>query len=162
MTIKSNIRTFGFWYSILGGVFGIGMFISFCFYIQMDFLPKLFSFVVIAILLITVGKILWDGNIINIDTDLKTITFKNRFTLISKRYNITYFDGYVFTYEPMKFKYPKNIYLVKNGVFLKKISSFIYSNHSEIEKGLFPLKNLGEVKYTHWNSFKIFIGRPII
>lgn len=62
----------------------------------------------------------------------------------------------------MKFKYPKNIYLVKNGIFVKKISSFIYSNFSEIEEGLVSLKNRGEIKYSYWNSFKIFIGQRIL
>ena len=129
---------------------------------EMDLPPKLASFFVMVVLLASFGKILWDANILFIDTYLKTIRFKNRFTQISKSYAFDYFDGYIFTYEPMKFKYPKNIYLVKNGIFDKKISSFIYSNFSEIEEGLVPLKNRGEIKYSHWNSFKIFIGQRIL
>ena len=161
MVLKSKNKTFGFWFTLLGFIAGLCMLVGFSF-TDMALPPRLFSLLVIFTLLGTTGIILWDSNIIVIDTDLKTINFKNIFTQISKKYSLDYFDSYISTYEPMKFKDPKNIYLVKNGIFIKKISSFVYSNHSEIEEALVPLNNSREVKYSHWNSFKIFIGRPIL
>jgi hypothetical protein len=161
MILKSKNKTLGFWYALLGFTFGLCMLVGFSF-TNMALPPRLFLFLVMFTLLGTTGKILWDCNIIVIDTDLHIITFKNIFTRISKKYSLDYFDSYIYTYEPMKFKNPKNIYLVKNGIFIKKISSFVYSNHSEIVKALAPIKSLGEVKYSHCNSFKIFIGRPIL
>ena len=162
MIIKSKVKTFGFCYSFLGIIFSICMVVYLCLARAMDFPPRIFSLFVAIVFLASFGKFLWDGNIIIIDTDGRTINFRNRLTRVAKHYDIDYFDGYVFTYEPMKFNSIKNLYLVKDRIFIKKISAFIYSNHSEIEEGLISLKNLGEVKYTHWNSFKIFIGRPII
>ena len=161
MIIKSKNKTFGFWLTCFGFIAGLCMFISFYFN-DMALLPKLFSYLVLFTLLGTTGIILWDSNIIIIDTDLKTINFKNIFTRISKKYSLEYFDSFIYIYEPMKFRYQKNIYLIKNGIFIKKISSFIYSNHLEIEQALAPVNNLGEVKYSHWNSFKILIRRPIL
>ena len=120
MILKSKVDTFGFSYSLEAVIFSICVIAYFCLASVMDFAPRVFSLFVIVICLASFGKFLWDGNIIIIDTDLKTIIFKNRLTRIAKNYNLDYFDGYVFTYEPMKFTNHKNLYLIKNRIFVKK------------------------------------------
>ena len=161
MTIKSNVNKFGFWFSAVGTISGL-ILLFFYFPAELPTLGFVFYYLVLIILLITYGKILWDANKLIIDTLNESIKFKNRISQISKTYPFSYFDGFIVTFEPMKFENVRNIYLVKNGVFIKKISAFIYLNHTEIEQSLSPIKYLGEIKYSHLNSLKIALGLPIL
>lgn len=80
MIIKSEVKTVGFWFSIPPLIFGVCMLVYLFTTEEMDLPPKLVGFFVMVVLLASFGKILWDANVLFIDTYLKTIRFKNRFT----------------------------------------------------------------------------------
>ncbi len=161
MIIKSRVNTFGFWVSTISTIGGLCVI---CFINNFDF-PTSGKTVLLAMSLLIVilyGKILWNANKLIVDTELKTIKFKNRFTQISSSFLFDSFDGYFIYNEPSKTGQIKNLFLIKNKKIIKKISSFIYSNHSEIEKSLFPIKPLGVIEFSYWKSFKIFLRLQII
>jgi len=163
MIIKSGVKTFGFWLSVVSVIGGVIV----CFYIpfnhnQTPIQGKIFLYFVLLLLIGIYGKLLWDCNKLLINTDSKTITFKNRLTNKEITFPFGYFDGYIVSYQPTKIGSAKNIYLIKNKIFIKRICSFTYSNMSELENSLIPIKNLGSFQFSYWKSIKILFKKSVI
>jgi hypothetical protein len=118
--------------------------------------------VVLFILISLYGKMLWDVKAIIIDTESKTITFKNRYTRKQKLYSFDFFDGYVTTYQYTKFGSFKIVYFVKDQKLIYKVSKAFYSNQSEILNALSPLKDLGRIEYSFTDSVKNLLGKKVL
>lgn len=108
------------------------------------------------------GKLLYDTNLITINTEENTIKFKNIITQVVKIYHMEDFDGRFFTNQPIKGGWVRNFYLTKDKKVVKKISNFIYSNQKEIEESFNQVKDLGSIKYSLFKSLKILFRYPII
>jgi len=163
MIIKSKIKTFGFGFSILAMIAGVIVF--FCFPYFDNGTPIrgiIFLYFVLVLLIGIYGKLLWDSNKLVIDTEAKTITFKNRFTQKIVSLPFEYFDGYISSNQPIKFDYVRNIYLIKDKIFIKRMCSFCYSNIEELEKSLSPIENLGYFDFSYWKSIKILFGKSVL
>ena len=164
MIVKSKFKTFGFWLSIIS-LFGGLIFLFYFLFEGIGDIPiygTLFGLLVLLIVIIIYGKLLWDSKIIVIETDKKMISFKNQFTRKLKTYSFDSLDGYVVVMEPISSGYAKNLYLVKNGIFIVRITNFIYSNQDELQSSLSSLKDLGIVTYSYLNSIKILLRKKII
>ena len=172
MVIKSRVLSFGFGLSIFAllsaGIailvilidLGFGLNISG--FIDMPLFGKIFFLFVMLLAIGIFVKLLWDSNILIIDSELRTIKFTNRITWISSTYDFTYFDCSIIVFEPIRGGFARNCYLIKNRKVIKRIYSLIYSNQMELEKGLQEIKSLGEIKYSYINSAKILFGLPIL
>lgn len=172
MITKSKVLSFGFVLSLialLGALTAITTAIielesnlNFIGFVDMPVLGRIFFVFVMLIAISIYGKLLWDSNILLIDTKLKTIKFTNRLTLISSIYYFSYFDNSMIVFEPIKGGYARNYYLIKNRKVIKRITGFIYSNQNELEDALQEIKSLGEVKYSYLNSTKNLFRLPIL
>jgi hypothetical protein len=164
MIIKGQFKTFGFWLSLVSVIGGLSVFI-YCFVFGVGNTPiagQMFLYGVLIILLAVYSKLLYDANLIKVDTESKTITFVNLFTRHRSFYNFSDFDGKLVWFEPMRGFSSKNYYLIQNKKAVKKISGFIYSNQKEIEEALEDIKDLGTTKYSYLKSWKVFFGFSII
>ena len=171
MIIKSRVLSFGFAVSIVmligSSTAVLFAFLDLALHLNIGFktmpLPgKIFFSLVMLIAICISGKLLWDSNILRIDTNLKNIKFTNRLIWTSKNYDFNYFDYSIIVYEPIKGGYARNYYLIKNNKVIKRIYSLMYSNQNELEIGLNDIKSLGEIKYSYINSAKILFGLPIL
>ena len=164
MIIKGEFKTFGFWLSVisvLGGLFFFG-FNIFWVLNNISFAGQLFFFLVFSILIGTYGKLLYDANIITIETANKCVTFKNILTRQHSTYYFSDFDGKLVWYKPIKYGRIRNLYLIKNKKAVKKISGFLYSNQKELENALIDIKDLGITNYSYLKSWKALFGCEII
>ena len=118
--------------------------------------------VVLLILLWIYGKMLWDANAIIIDTEMKNIIFKNRYTKKQKLYQFDYFDGFVTHYQYTKFGNFKVIYFVKDQRLLYKVSKAVYSNQDQMLAALPPIKDMGLIEYSFIDSIRNLLGRKVL
>jgi hypothetical protein len=164
MIIKGRFKTFGFWLSWVSVIGGVSVFI-YCLAFGVGNTPlagQIFLYGVLIILFVVYGKLLYDANLITVDTASKTINFVNLFTRHRSFYSFSDFDGKIVWYEPIKGGYVKNFYFIQNKKAVKKISGFIYSNQKDLEQALTDIKDLGTTNYTYLKSWKVFFGFPII
>ncbi len=164
MNIKGQFKTFGFWFSLISVIGGICVLI-YCFAFGIGNTPiagQIFLYSVLGILLAVYGKLLYDANLVTIDTESKTIKFINIFTRHHVVYNFRDFDGKLVWHEPIKGGHVRNFYFIKDKKAVKKFSSFIYSNQRELEETLSEIKDLGAKRYTYLKSWKVLFGLPII
>jgi hypothetical protein len=164
MEIKGKFKTFGYWLSVLSFVGGIstGMYFLIIGFNNTPLAGKIFFFVVLTILVGAYGRLLYDSNLLKIDTANSTIAFTNQLTRKHNFYHFEYFDGKIVCFEPIKAGYARNLYLVKEKRAVKKITDFTYSNYTEIEEALKPIQNLGTFNYSYLKSWKISLGLPIL
>ena len=165
MIIKGQFKTFGFWLSLISVIGGLIILIYWLIYGFGDNIPmagKIVSYCVCSLLIIIYANWLYNSNQITINTEAKTITFVNLFTLHRSFYNFSDLDGKLSWLEPMRGFYPKNYYLIQNKKAVKKISSFIYSNQKELEEALAEIRDFGITNYSYLKSWKVFFGFPII
>ena len=164
MIIKGQFKTFGFWFSLVVIIGGLSAFIYFIVF-GVGNTPatgQFFLYLVLLILISVYGKLLYDANLVTLDTKNKSIAFVNIFTRHRSFYYFSEFDGKLIWYEPIKSGYVRNYYFIQNKKAIKKISGFIYSNQKQIEEALIDIKDLGISKYSYLKSWKIFFGFPII
>ena len=164
MIIKAQFKTFGFCISIIS-VIGGAITLVYCFIYGLGKTPVAAQIALYGILVLLIsiyGKILYDANLITIDTAEQTIKFINLFTRHHLFYKFSDLDGKLVWYEPVKGGYAKNLYFIQNKKAVKKISGFIYSNQKELEEALADIKDLGNIKYSFLKSWKVFFGYPII
>jgi hypothetical protein len=110
----------------------------------------------------TFRHLLYDSNLIQIDTTKQTITFKNQLTRKRSSFQFSDFDGKLLCFEPIKGGYVRNLYLVINKRAVRKFTDFIYSNQSEIESALSSIKDLGTFNYSYLKTWRISLGLPIL
>lgn len=92
-----------------------------------------------------------------------TITFTHLFTRKRVFYHLTDFDGYVDMIEDRPRGGPfRVLYLVRDGKFIQRIPSSIYSNIDEIEGGLKPTKYIGQQEFSWLKRVKILLGRRVL
>lgn len=134
MIIKGKFKTFGFWFSISAVIGGLAILIGISIkgFGSAPVAAQVFLLTVVFMLISLYGKLLYDANSIKINTEAKTISFKNLFTGVKTVYNFSDFDGKLVCYKPIKGGWAKFIYLVKNKKVVKKINDFIYSNEKEL------------------------------
>lgn len=160
MIIKGLFKTFGFWLSLVSIIGGLSVLI-YCLVFGVGNTPiaaQIFLYSVLIILLAFYGKLLYDANLVTVDTESKTIKFVNVFTRHYSLYSFRDFDGKLFWYEPIKGGYIRNCYFIQDKKAVKKISSFIYSNQRELEEALADIKDLGTTRYSYLKSWKVFFG----
>lgn len=164
MVLKSKFGGFGFWFSLtmFSGGLGILIYLLTCGLRNTPLAGQVFLFTALIGLIVVYGKLLFDANLIAIDTTKKVITFINIFTRRRTLYTFSDFDGKVNWNEPIKGGYVRRYYLIQNRKAVKKITSFIYSNQKELEEALIEIKDLGTAKYSYLKSWKVFLGYPII
>jgi len=121
----------------------------------------LFSFTIVLPVYI-IAQMKLNYKTIIIDTELKTISFRMFILPITQTYYLDYFDGYVNTIVKDKYGDYKCFYLVKNGKLMYKMSGRFYSNIDELHQGLFPLKDLGFIKYSVPLSIKIAFRKKVL
>ncbi|HWI90574.1 MAG TPA: hypothetical protein VNT20_04825 [Flavisolibacter sp.] len=141
MTIKGQYKTFGFWFSLasVGGLIAL----IYWLFIGLGDTPiagQIFFGFVLFLLICIYGKLLFDANLITVDTTSKTVTFKNVLTQQTSTYHFTDFDGKLVWYEPIKGGQVRNFYFIHERKAIKKISGFIYSNQKELEEALVDIK----------------------
>jgi hypothetical protein len=164
MIIKSESKTFFFWFSnlcIIGGIYGF-IYMFFGGFSNESILGHFVLIVVLLILLWIYGKMLWDANAIIIDTEMKNIIFKNRYTKKQKLYQFDYFDGFVTHYQYTKFGNFKVIYFVKDQRLLYKVSKAVYSNQDQMLAALPPIKDMGLIEYSFIDSIRNLLGRKVL
>ena len=108
-----------------------------------------------------VSQIWRDAKLITIDTDLKTISFRNRFSGITHQYNFDYFQGYVACYQSSKMGRKRALYLINDRKYIRKISAFYYSNLGDLENSLRPMKYYGQQDFSILKSLRILLGMRI-
>lgn len=163
MIIKGKFRSFGFWFSLSSVFFGICI-LFYCFIFGLGNISlegQIFFYGVLIILICVYCKLLYDANLITIDTEVKKIIFENKFTRIRSTNKFSDFDGKLIVYKLQR-GYTKNYYIIKNKKVVKKISGFIYSNQKELGDALSDIKDLGAIKYSYLISWKVFFGYPIL
>lgn len=164
MTINGHFKTFGFGLSLTSVIGALTALIYWLFAGLGDtpIAGQMFFGLVMFLLLFIYGKLLFDANLITIDTVDKTITFKNLFTRQIATYKFSDFDGKLIWYEPIKGGQVRNFYFILNKKAVKKISGFIYSNQKELEEALADMKDLGTTNYSYLKSWKVFFGFPVV
>ncbi|MEO8712038.1 MAG: hypothetical protein ABI405_07950 [Parafilimonas sp.] len=163
MLIKGKFKSFGFRFSLISVLLGLSVFV-YCLIFGLGNTPiagQIFLYTVLILLLAMYGKLLYDANLITVDSEAKTITFINVFTRLPSSYNFSEFEGKLVWYEPIKGGSVRNYYLIRKKKAVKKISGFIYSNQKELEEALTDIKDLGTTKYSYLKSWKVFFGFPI-
>jgi|GEM_PF-3070165 len=108
-----------------------------------------------------VSQIWRDAKLITIDTELKTICFRNRFSRIARQYDFDYFQGYVACYQSSKLGSKRVLYLINDEKYFRKISAFYYSNLGDLENSLTPMKYYGQQHFGILKSFRILFGMRI-
>jgi hypothetical protein len=110
------------------------------------------------------GSILvYDANVIRIDTLGKLITFRNIITQKIKSYSFDTLDGYVDTLQrDGRGNSYKTIYLVKDKKYIAKISNFYCSNYDELKDGLSKLTYLGFQNFNIIDSFRVLFGMDMV
>jgi hypothetical protein len=112
--------------------------------------------------LLSFCQLLRDCKLIIVDTTEKSITFTNFLTRKKATYNFNDLDGFVDLYQPAKGGSYKVLYLVQNEKFVEKISTFIYSNFTEIENNIKELEYLGQRDYSYLKSIKIMFNYKVL
>ncbi len=164
MMIESRFKTFGYWLTVISVLVGVffTIYLFWSGFYEMHILGVLFTLLSIIILFGTFGRLLYDSNLIRIDTTTQTITFKNQLTRTASSFQFSDFDGKLLCFEPIKGGYVRNLYLIIDKRAVKKFTDFIYSNQSEIEEALFSIKELGTFKYSYVKTWRISLGLPIL
>ena len=171
--IKSRTRTFGFWLMLIMTVCMLTLFVSAISQTYLDFtiikmsMPThkalIFQLTLTSLAALLFGLQVWrDGNFITIDTFSKTITFSNFFTRHKQTNEFNTFDGFIDMYQKSKGGSYRVIYLVKDRKYIKKISSFIYSNLDELQDGLSPIEYLGQQEYNILKSIKVLLNKQVL
>ena len=160
--VKSSFKTFGFWYTSIATAVGA----LFCFLALLDRYTLDQKLVLLAggsFWVFLFGGLLWkEAKLILIDTDNSTISFTNLFTREKAIYGFDQFDGFVELYQPSSGGRVRVLYLVRNAKFIKKVSSFYYSNLDELRTSISPIKYLGEEDFTLIKSLKILFNMKIL
>lgn len=160
--IKSRTNTFGFWFSIVMTLYSIGLGLS-QFFQESNEKLRIIAPIAGAVLTLILGSQLWrDSKYILIDTTDKTITFINFFTRQKKIFYFADIDGYVDLYQPTSSRSYRVLYLVKDGKFVEKVSTFIYSNVAEMEEALKPIKYLGLKDFSYLKSIRILLNLNVL
>jgi hypothetical protein len=169
--IKSNVFKFGYFLSLFAFWGGLVMLVGFSIVFFYNYTPSrqnvpilelLYGGFIFFLLVGISGKRLWDAKIIVIDTEKRKIKTTNRFTRRTKVYDFGYFDGAVVINEPIRGGTARNYYLIKNRKVVEKISGFIYANQGELERGLQSINNLGMMRYSYRNAFRILFGVTLL
>ena len=98
----------------------------------------------------------------SIDSESKTIYFKDFLTGKVKSYPFTYFDGFIDTIVTDQYDSYKCFYLVKEKKLYYKISGRFYRNIDELEKGIKSLKHIQSIKMTTKLSLLIALEKQIL
>jgi hypothetical protein len=160
--IKSKFISFGFCLCVGMIVIGIWFFLS-SFSDARTVQQKYVLYGFVAFVFIFFGSMLWrEAKIILIDCINKTITFTNLFTRVKTINSFDDFDGYIDCYQSAKGGSYRVIYLVKDKKFVKKISSFYYSNLDEIQNGIAPMKYFGQQDFGLFKSIRVLFGLPVL
>jgi hypothetical protein len=159
---KSQFKSFGFWLMIFLLSVGI-IFLLSAFLQSRTERQEIVCLSVGLIYILLFGSQLWrDAKIILIDTFGKTISFTNLFTRQQTFSSFDEFDGFIDTFQSSRDGTYRVIYLVKDKKFVKKISSFYYSNLDELQDSLVGLKYLGQQNFNIIKSFKILFNMPVL
>jgi len=163
MIIKSKLRPFYYWFSVVslyGAIISLLFLVSIC-YSKGPIAGLVLLYSLLPFLILIMGGNLYNANKIFIDTDSKTVSFKNRFTRKVSTYKLSEFDGKLISYERIKFETVKNLFLIKDRKAIYKISSMYYSNQGEIESYFIEVPSLGKFNYYSLKTWKIKLGLPI-
>ena len=106
----------------------------------------------------TVGTLIRDVNFIKIYDN--KISFRNIIG-IKKEIQFNELDGYITMIQFDKGGAYEVIYLVQNGKFISKITSYLYSNFIALKVGL-DTKYIGDIRFTYLNSMKILFGIKVL
>lgn len=159
---KSQFKSFGFWLTTVMVLFGLLFFLS-SFLQSRTEKQKQVCIVTGLVWILLFGSQLWrDSKIILIDTFGKTINFTNLFTRQQTVCSFNDFDGFIDTFQSARGGSYRVIYLVKNRKFIKKISSFYYSNLDELQNSIVDIKYLGRQNFNIIKSFKILLNMPVL
>jgi hypothetical protein len=108
------------------------------------------------------GLYIWRfGHFVEVDRVAKTISFKNFFIRIERKYHFSELDGYV----TGRARYPKDItrykviWIVINGKMRFCIDEYFTKNQSEIENEVKDLKYLGYQVFSPWKLLKMIFVR---
>ena len=159
---KSQFKSFGFWLMTLMVLFGLLFFLS-AFLQSRTEQQKQVCIVTGLVFILLFGSQLWrDAKIILINTFGKTISFTNLFTRQETVISFDDFDGFIDTFQSSKGGSYRVIYLVKDKKFIRKVSSFYYSNLDELQNSFADIKYLGRQNFNIIKSFKILLNMPVL
>ena len=100
--------------------------------------------------------------IITIDSENKTIQFKNAITRYTKQYDFDYFDGYLYSFTKMSGFHNKVLFLVKNKKSWKRINEYYYSNVDEMQIALSSMNYFGFQENIFRLNRRIILNKEII
>ena len=106
----------------------------------------------------TLGTLIRDVNFIKINDN--KVSFRNLIGL-KKEIEFNKLDGYITMTQFDKGGTYEVVYLVKNGKFISKIASYLYSNYEDLKTGL-ETKYIGDINFSYLNSVKILFGMKIL
>jgi hypothetical protein len=100
--------------------------------------------------------------VILIDTNTKTISFKNILTKNTKVFLIKNFDGYYNITKTTAQGYTyKEILLIKDGKLVEKISQYFYRNYDELADPIQEVNSLGVFAYGFQERIRMLLGLKI-
>ena len=164
-------------YAILGNLFGISILSISCIFLSLfekeqgriilreTPLPKLMLFLIgycIFLLLLVIFVALKKFITISIDSENKTIKFKNAITRYTREYNFEYYDGYLDSFTTTSKTNYKVLFLIKNKKSIKKIEGYYYKNIDEMQKALSSMNYFGFNKNLGSINRRIFLNKPIV
>lgn len=173
--IKSQHRTFGFWFpALLGAFFGFLIVSAISQYqfghtiIKMELRNDKEYYIQIGLALF--GMLLMSALLslnvknISINNDNKIISFQNIFTRTVTNYNFTDFDGYIDTFirHGRGGSSYKVIGLVQGKKVVRRIDSFYYSNFDQLREALSKCNYLGEVRFGFWDKLKMILHYKVL
>lgn len=164
MIIRSEFKTFFFWFSnlcVIAGVFVLA-YTTFGGFANEPLAGQIAITGAVFILFLIYGKMLWDAKAVTIDLENQTILFKNRYTRKQNLYPFAYFDGYVTTYQRTKVADFKVVYLIKDNQLLYKISGAIYSNQDELLASLPLLPDMGLIELSFMDKLRNRIDKKAL
>ncbi|HWW41414.1 hypothetical protein [Pedobacter sp.] len=160
--VKSQFKSFGFWFMIAVVLFGAILFFS-AFLNTRTEQQKQVCLISGPIFSILFGWQLWrDASVILIDKLNKTISFTNLFTRRQSIISFDDLDGFIDVYQAVQAGRIRVIYLVRDKKFVKKLSSYYYSNLDELQEALTPIKYLGLQNFNIIKSVKILFNLRVL
>ncbi len=112
--------------------------------------------------IIFVSILIYNSNIIEIDSESQTILFLNIITRNKTKILFAQIKGYVQTEQKDGYGNKYQVYyLVENKKFVLRISSFNYRNIDELKEGLESLKNLGKINFGIVESVKVLFKMDV-
>jgi len=147
-------------YGCLSAVFGSGYIFGRIAIAQSGAVAGGIIFTLLAALLVYVFRRFI--SFIDIDTEAKTITFRNILTIHSKTYQFADLTGFFDTYSVSKSGAYKNIYLLNQNKAEKIISGFYFANMDELQAALSGMPYLGMQKDSGKISRRALVNKSIL